>query len=84
MNADRPRRSKFVADGHERLRDTPEYVRAAEQARSRIRAQFAPRIAAAAPLERLWLLVLRERVIRKAIAELAPPEALYGRADTRR
>lgn len=71
---------RFVADGQERLRRSSEYRAAREAVVAVVRARYAESLAGARMFGRIMLLLRMRREIAQEVAKLAPPDALYLRA----
>lgn len=51
------------------------------QAVAEVRARYAPMLAGAGPLRRLWLRIQLRRAIERAVTDLSPPDACFLAAD---
>ena len=75
MSAREGPRDRFHANGREEWIESPEFRRQAQEAEDRVRRRFAPRLASAGPVKRLWLQLEIQGEIRREIEELVPEEA---------
>ena len=71
---------RFIADGCEQLKKSEGYRTARAEAISRVRARYAESLASAGALRRLVLLLRMRLEIAREVDKLAPPDALYLKA----
>jgi hypothetical protein len=68
---------RFFPEGREQWEASPEYQRRRQKAIAAVRARYAPLLAGAGPLRRLWLLWQRRCAIERALETLSPTDACF-------
>lgn len=72
---------RFHAGGREEWIESPEYQRQAHAIEERVCARYAPRLAAAGLLQRLWLQLQMTAELQRELDALAPGEANWLSAE---
>ncbi|HEX5757795.1 MAG TPA: hypothetical protein VF121_01230 [Thermoanaerobaculia bacterium] len=68
---------RFFPEGREQWEASPDYQRQRQEAIAAVRARYAPLLAGAGPIRRLWLLLQRRRAIERELETLSPTDACF-------
>lgn len=68
---------QFFPEGREQWEASPEYQRRRQEAIAAVRARYAPLLAGAGPVRRLWLQLQLRRAIERELETLSPADACF-------